>query len=115
MLLDEEIISQKLLKRYSIFRDPSEQPLDHLIDSQLAHTAINNSVDLLLVVVFDFDFFVSEKPQPNLTDIPHQLLLWLLMEIGLLRIVDILAVTLLVISIADGMSQSPDAFPSYYI
>ena len=108
LLLDEDVFLEKSLEGYSFTRFPGEELSDEEVDCMVFYVLINYLVYFWLVHVLDADGGTGEEPEPDFTDMPHELVLGGLVIFILLWIVAVISFLHLLTALADGMTESPD-------
>ena len=75
LLLPQQLLAQQLLELHPLRLVQHQDLLEQPRDLRRRHEGIDQAVHLLLRVVLDLHRLVGEEPQPNLAQVPHQLVL----------------------------------------
>ena len=104
LLLDEDVFGEEGFEGYSFAGFPGEELFYECVDVLVFYVLVYYLVYFWLVHVFYSYGGAGEEPEPDLTDVPHELVLGRLVIFVLLGVVAVVSFLYLLASLADGMA-----------
>lgn len=75
LLLPQQFLIQQILELDPLRLVQHQYLLEQLCDLRRWHIGINDPINILLSIVFDLNRLIGKEPQPNLAQVPYQLVL----------------------------------------